>query len=176
MEREFRDPPDAAKVWCYWWWLNGAASQEGITRDFEEMKKQGIGGALLFDAGEAGSEAPRGPQFMSPEWRELYKHAVREADRLGIVLGVNLCSGWNAGGAWVTPELAAKKIVGAPAIVKGPGPVTVDLPQPAKVQEFYRDIAVLACPIPDGASPEPQLSASSSFRDVPPAARSGRAG
>ena len=174
LEREFRDPPDAAKVWCYWWWLNGAASKEGITRDFEEMKKQGIGGALLFDAGEAGSEAPRGPKFMSPEWRELYKHAVREADRLGIVLGVNLCSGWNAGGAWVTPEHAAKKIVGAPAIVKGPGPVTVDLPQPAKVQGFYHDIAVLACPIPDGASPEPQLSASSSYREyLPPLAQDG---
>ena len=65
----FAHPPDAAKPWCYWWWLNGAASKEGITRDFEEMKKQGIGGALLFDAGEAGPEAPRGPHFMSAAWR-----------------------------------------------------------------------------------------------------------
>ena len=96
LQRSFRSPPDSAKAWCYWWWLNGAASKEGITRDFEEMRKQGIAGALLFDAGEAGAEAPRGPAFMSPEWRELYKHAVREADRCGIALGVNLCSGWNA--------------------------------------------------------------------------------
>ena len=50
-----------------------------------------------------------GRAFMSAEWRELYKHAVREADRCGIVLSVNLCSGWNAGGPWVTPEHAAKK-------------------------------------------------------------------
>jgi hypothetical protein len=64
LEREFRTPPDASKVWCYWWWLNGAASKEGITRDFEEMKRQGIAGALLFDAGEAGPEAPRGPAFL----------------------------------------------------------------------------------------------------------------
>ena len=69
LRREFLVPPDSAKAWCYWWWLNGAASKEGITRDFEEMKKQGIAGALLFDAGEAGPEAPRGPQFMSDEWR-----------------------------------------------------------------------------------------------------------
>ena len=54
LRREFLSPPDSAKSWCYWWWLNGAASKEGITRDFEEMKKQGIAGALLFDAGEAG--------------------------------------------------------------------------------------------------------------------------
>jgi hypothetical protein len=51
LETVFRSPPDAAKAWCYWWWLNGAASKEGITRDFEEMKKEGIAGALLFGAG-----------------------------------------------------------------------------------------------------------------------------
>ena len=155
--REFITPPDAAKAWCYWWWLNGAASKEGITRDFQEMKKQGIAGALLFDAGEAGPDAPRGPHFMSPQRRELYKHALHEADRLGIVLSVNLCSGWNAGGPWVTPEHAAKKIVGAATTVKGPGPVRVTLPQPEQVQGFYRDIAVLACPVPPGGIPTAEI-------------------
>ena len=82
LENEFVSPPASARPWCYWWWLNGAASKEGITRDFEQMQKQGIAGALLFDAGEAGAEAPRGAAFMSAEWRELYKHALREADRL----------------------------------------------------------------------------------------------
>ena len=145
LRREFLRPPDSAKVWCYWWWLNGAASKEGITRDFEEMRKQGIAGALLFDAGEAGSDAPRGPHFMSAAWRELYRHALREADRCGIILSVNLCSGWNAGGPWVTPEHAAKKIVGVATTVQGPGRVRVALPQPEKTHGFYRDIAVLAC-------------------------------
>ncbi len=169
LEKAFAKPPEEANAWCYWWWLNGAASKEGITRDFEEMKRQGIGGALLFDAGQAGPPAPRGPHFMSPEWREMYKHAVREADRLGIALGVNLCSGWNCGGAWVTEEHAAKKIVSAPSVVKGPGQVHVDLPQPATAQGFYRDIAVLACPLPEGASHEPRLTASSNFPKYPPA-------
>ena len=66
LARGFANPPDSAKAWCYWWWLNGAASKEGITRDFEEMKKQGISGALLFDAGEAGPDAPRGPAVHEP--------------------------------------------------------------------------------------------------------------
>jgi len=133
------------------------------------MKRQGISGALLFDAGQAGPPAPRGPHFMSPEWREMFKHAVREADRLGIALGVNLCSGWNCGGAWVTTEHAAKKIVGAPTVVQGPGRVSVDLPQPATVGGFYRDVAVLACPVPEGASHAPKLTASSSYPKYPPA-------
>jgi hypothetical protein len=169
LEMAFANPPESARAWCYWWWLNGAASKEGITRDFEEMKRQGISGALLFDAGTAGPPAPRGPHFMSPEWRELFKHAVREADRLGIVLGANLCSGWNCGGAWVSTEHAAKKLTSATSVVKGPGRVSVDLPQPATVQGFYRDIAVLACPLPENASRQPQLTASSNFPNYPPA-------
>ncbi len=152
LHRSFANPPDSANAWCYWWWLNGSASKEGITRDFQEMKRQGIAGALLFDAGKTGADVPRGPHFMSPAWRELYKHAVREADRLGIVLGVNLCSGWDSGGPWVTPELAAKKLVGQETVVEGPGRMTVALPRP--VQGFYHDIAVLAHPMPADESPQ----------------------
>ena len=164
LRRDFLCPPDSAKAWCYWWWLNGAASKEGITRDFEEMKKQGISGALLFDAGEAGPDAPRGPHFMSPEWRELYKHALHEADRCGIVLTVNLCSGWNCGGPWVTHEHAAKKLVSAQTVVKGPGRTTVALPKPQTVQGFYRDIVVLASRIPEDAVPTCELVASSQYQ------------
>jgi len=174
LARAFVTPPKDAQAWCYWWWLNGAASKEGITRDFTEMKRQGISGALLFDAGEAGPDAPRGPLFMSPAWREMYKHAVREADRLGITLTVNLCSGWNCGGPWVTPEHAAKKIVGASTTLKGPGKVSMKLPQPTTVQGYYRDIVVLACPppageSPAGGSPEPKVTASSSYQKYSPA-------
>jgi hypothetical protein len=169
LRQDFLSPPDSAKVWCYWWWLNGAASKEGITRDFEEMKKQGIAGALLFDAGEAGDEAPRGPKFMSDPWRDLYKHAVREADRLGIALGVNLCSGWNAGGPWVTHEHAAKKLVSVQTVVQGPGRLAVSLPKPALVQGYYRDVVVWAAPFVDDAVARCKLVASSQYQDYGPA-------
>jgi hypothetical protein len=98
----FVHPPHSAKPWAYWWWLDSHASRDGITRDLQEMKRQGISGVLLFDAGDGGPDAPKGPVFMSDGWRELFQHALREADRLGIEVGVNLCSGWNAGGTWVT--------------------------------------------------------------------------
>lgn len=169
LAKAFASPPAESMPWCYWWWLNGAASKEGITRDFEEMHKQGISGALLFDAGQAGPDAPRGPEFMSAEWRELYKHAVREADRLGIVLGVNLCSGWNASGPWVTQEHAAKKLVFSQTTVKGPGPVHTALPLPSVWKDYYRDIAVLALPDEDGDLPEGKLTASSCLPAFGPA-------
>ncbi len=87
LEKEFIHPQDSARPWVYWRWISGNASKAGITRDFEEFKRQGIGGALLFDAGKAKTnDVPKGPPFMSSEWRELFEHAVREADRLSIVL------------------------------------------------------------------------------------------
>ena len=87
---------------------------------------------------------------MSEAWRELFRHAVREADRCGITLTVNLCSGWDAGGPWVTPEHAIKKLVNnAQTLVQGLGRVHVELPQPETFKGFYRDIAVLAAPVAD---------------------------
>jgi hypothetical protein len=41
-----------------------------------------LGELRLPDAGDGGAQVPRGPPFMSPAWRELFKHAVREADQM----------------------------------------------------------------------------------------------
>ena len=155
LEKGFANPPDSAKPWVYWWWLDSNASKEGITRDLEEMKRQGIAGALIFDAGE-GKGSPVGPKFMSDPWRELFKHAIREADRLGIEVGANICSGWNAGGTWVTPEHAAKRLVWSSGQVRGPGAIAQDLPKPEAKENYYRDIALIAYPgagRPAGAAP-----------------------
>ena len=165
LEKEFVSPPTEAHPWCYWWWLNGAASKEGITRDFEEFKKQGISGALLFDAGEGGPDVPRGPHFMSPGWRELFKHAVGEANRFGIALSVNICTGWNAGGPWITQDHAAKMFVSAQTTVEGSKRIDMTLPQGAAKLGFHRDIAILATPAIDPV--EPGLHSSSQSPGYP---------
>lgn len=50
---------------------------------------------------------PDGAVFMSDEWRRLFLHTVREAARLGLKIGLNLGSGWNCGGPWITPDHAS---------------------------------------------------------------------
>ena len=126
----FARPPASAKPWAYWWWLDSNASREGITRDLEEMQRQGIAGVLIFDAGMGGPLAPDGPVFMSEAWRELFKFAVHEAERLRLEVSINLCSGWNAGGTWVKPEHAAQKLTWSQIRVRGPAEVAQALPQP----------------------------------------------
>lgn len=161
----FRNPPDSSKAWAYWWWLDGSASKIGVTADLETMKQQGISGVLLFDSGIGGPDSPKGPQFMSGEWRENFRHAVREAARLHIEMGVNLASGWDAGGPWVTREDAIKDLVWKETTLDGARQVDIELPRyvepplepfpftlrtgfpnvPEEHIDWYRDVAVIAC-------------------------------
>ncbi|MEO0452505.1 MAG: glycosyl hydrolase [Verrucomicrobiota bacterium] len=157
LDEAFAAPPESTQAWVYWWWLNGRASQEGITKDFEEFKEKGISGALLFDAQTGGPDVPEGPVFMSPEWRELFKHSVKEADRLGITLTANMTRGWNAGGPWVTPEHGIKQIVFSASQVTEPGQTDRVLPRPASKNRPYWDVAVLACRLDDGADSETEV-------------------
>jgi hypothetical protein len=69
----------------------------------------------------------------------------------------------------VTPEHAAKKLVAAQTVVKGPGRTTVALPKPQAVQGYYRDIAVLAAPVPDDATSANGLVANSQYQNYGPA-------
>ena len=47
LERGFLTPPNSARPWVYWFWLNGNITREGITADLEAMRRAGIGGALI---------------------------------------------------------------------------------------------------------------------------------
>ena len=90
----FQNPPQSYGIRCWWWWLNGNVTKEAITRDLEEMKAKGFSGACIFDASGAeqrgNRQVPEGPMFGTPEWRELYRHALNEADHLGLVLSLSL--------------------------------------------------------------------------------------
>jgi hypothetical protein len=154
IQKGFVTPPAEARLRCYWWWLNSMATKESITRDLEQMKAKGYGGASIVDAGSSNytvaHKTKAGPVFMSPEWMELYKHAVKEAQRLGIELSVNVQSGWNPGGPTITPELALKKIVFSEVNVQGGKRIQITLPQPA-MKLAYEDILVQAFQEPAGA-------------------------
>src|ERR1035438_1170176 len=148
LEKGFADPPNSARLRAYWWWLNGNVTKAAITRDLEEMKAKGFGGALICDAGGAEQEGndtvPHGPTFFTPAWRELYKHTLREADRLGLEMSLNILSGWNLGGPVVKAEDAAKKLTWTEATTNGPAKFNQALPMPKTRDGFYRDIAVVA--------------------------------
>jgi hypothetical protein len=146
LEQGFASPPDSAKPRVYWWWLFNRVDKEGITRDLEQFKAKGISGVnLICTGGYAGAAPLPGVKFFSPQWWELYRHAVKEAKRLDIELGYNLAAGgWVMIGPWVTPDTAMKKIVQSELQQTGPQKFSGKLPQPETVRDYYRDICVQA--------------------------------
>ena len=142
LARNFQSPPDSARPWAYWVWLNGNVTKEGITRDMEEMRRQGLSGVLVFQAGDA--HTPAGAQFFSPEWHELFKHTLREAARLNMVVSIDLCDGWDSGGPWITQDQANKKLTYSELRVDGAQTLDRLLPLPPIVDDYYHDVAVLA--------------------------------
>ncbi|MCO5052883.1 MAG: hypothetical protein M9920_11320 [Verrucomicrobiae bacterium] len=166
LEQDFHNPPPAARPWTYWMWMDGNSSREGITADLEAMQRAGLGGVIMM---EVDVGVPKGPvKFMSAEWRQNFKHAVQEAERLGLQITLNAGPGWTgSGGPWVKPEQSMQFLVASETEVLGPTHFNAVLPQPPprkpyfgtgglpaeliKAQnEFYRDVAVLAFPTPEG--------------------------
>ena len=159
LERGFASPPDSAKPHTWWHWVNGNITKEGITLDLEAMKRVGVGGAQIFDV------APGNPagkvDYGSPQWHALIKHAMQEADRLGLEMTMHNCAGWSSsGGPWIKPENAMQMVVTSEKRVAGPTTFSAALAQPPTHLGFYRDIAVVAFPTP--------LSETISMMDPPP--------
>jgi hypothetical protein len=149
LEKGFVNPPDWAKPWVYWFWLNGNLSKNGITADLEAMKRAGIGGVLIMEVDQG---TPKGAYvFGSTEWRDLFNFMLKEANRLGLKVNMNNDAGWcGSGGPWMTAEKSMQKIVWTETVVQGGKKYDGELPQPTAVNDYYEDIIVLAIPTPDG--------------------------
>ncbi len=161
-EQQFTQPPSWSRPWVYWFPLSGNLTKEGITADLEAMQRVGIGGVLYMEV-EQGT--PAGPaDFAGPLWRELFQHACREADRLGLELNMNNDAGWcGSGGPWITPEQSMQKVVWTETVLEGPRTFDGVVAQPASLFNFYRDIAVLAMPLPEGDAKIASIAGKASF-------------
>jgi hypothetical protein len=142
--------------------MGGNITRDGITKDLEAMKEHGVVQASIFNIGEIYTKKVDVPKvrFNSPEWIEMYQWALKEANRLGITIGIQTIDGFaTTGGSWITPELSMKQYVWSKTSVDGGKEVIVKLAEPIKVQNFYRDEAVVAFPMQENTN---------SFKDALP--------
>lgn len=164
LEEGFRNPPPETRPGVYWYFMDGNLTREGMTADLESMKEAGIGNLVFL---EVNVGVPRGPvDFLSEEWQDLFAHAVREAERLGIEITLGSGPGWaGSGGPWVKMEQSMQHLVADSVEVEGPAKFDAVLPVPAprepyfgrgpmsedmlkQWESFYADVAVLAFPTP----------------------------
>jgi hypothetical protein len=142
--------------------MDGNQDKDEMTADLESMKEVGIEHVLFL---EVNSDVPQGPvKFLSEEWQDNFAHAVKECERLGIVLTLGSGPGWTgSGGPWVKMEESMQHLVASKTAVIGPKKVTQKLEVPAgknpffglgqftpelreRWEEYYQDVAVIAFP------------------------------
>jgi hypothetical protein len=149
LEKDFLHPPESAKPWVFWYWMNGNVSKQGITADLEAMKEVGLGGAYLMfikDTVHPSVYMPAVSQLSKP-WFEMVAFAINEAKRLNLKLGFHVSDGFAlAGGPWITPELSMQKIVWSKLNIKGGKLFNDSLPQPEIKENYYKDVVVYAYP------------------------------
>jgi hypothetical protein len=157
----FINPPFAAKPRTWWHWTRSNITKEGITKDLEWMKRIGIAGFQLSDVNAGGGQTVNNQlAFGSPDWLDAVRFSASEAERLGLEMSIFSSAGWSlAGGPWVKPEEAMKKLVWSEMNITGGANFTGKLPQPpasigpirnlsapGSAPGFYKDCAVIAFP------------------------------
>ncbi len=178
LEDQFKDPPSSARPRVWWHWMNGNISKDGIAKDLAWMKRVGIGGLQNFDANlQTPQIVDKRLVYMTPEWKDAFRFAATEADRLGLEMTIAASPGWSeTGGPWVKPEDGLKKLVwsettiaggqrfngvlAAPPTTTGPfmtalksGGIDESLSGEKKANKgtHYGDVAVLAFPVKTAA-------------------------
>src|SRR4051812_33199101 len=73
LDELFRHPPEQAKPWVFWYWMQAAASKEGIAADLQAMKEAGIGGTYMMFIKGADSVPLVNPpaQQLTSHWWQL---------------------------------------------------------------------------------------------------------
>ncbi|MBS7564914.1 DNA-binding protein [Mucilaginibacter sp. Bleaf8] len=154
LARLFKHPPESAKPWVFWYWMQASVSKVGITADLEAMKQAGLGGAYLMPIKGAANPPFINPPIvqLTPEWWDMIRYTFREADRLGLKLALHDCDGFAlAGGPWITPELSMQKVVWTKTQITGGKLFNDTLQRPENYKGYYKDIAVMAYPSVQGA-------------------------
>ena len=173
-ERAFRSPPKVYHPETYIFFIGGNVATRGITADIEAISEAGISGVLLFHGQFGGAWPGVTHQIpcLSDLWDDAVRHTAGECQRLGLRFSMLNCPGWSmSGGPWIEPSNAMRHLVWSRAIVEG-GTSGITLTQPQPSEELwrdYKDVAVLAFPMPldDTGEPLKPLSVKSNRPELP---------
>ena len=180
----FEVPPAAAQPIVYHWWLGGNVDTLRLREEITAFKNAGISGFTIFEIGSNDTvHVKAGPAFLSDESLASIRFAVKEAGSLGMEVGLNTASSWNAGGSWIPPKHAAKSIYHTKIQLQGGKDQRVKIPFPVIPEKdawgksrliqfgpdgrpvFREEIALLAVPASGNYSDTARIIEISKFFD-----------
>ena len=155
---EFKNPAVADHPETWFHFIGGNISTNGIAADLAAIKAAGISGVHFFH-GQFGGPWPGVAEqirCLSEKWDGVVSFLGDECKRRGLTLKVQNCPGWAmSGGPWIAPSNAMRHVVSSRRDFKAGEPIAAELPLPYNRDEIwrdYREIAVLAFPVPVGTT------------------------
>ena len=146
--------------------MGGNVRKDGLRADLEAIKAAGLKGVHFFHISRAGvwPDCPEQIPCMSEKWGDVVSFLGDECRRLGLRLVVQNCPGWSqSGGPWIAVTNAMREAV-CSRMDFAVGD-KVRLPEISKkyadADSDWRDIAVLAFPLPEGDGAGELIPASS---------------
>ena len=135
----FQRPPAEARPFVRWWWNGNAVNEAEIRREIDVLHAAGFGGfeinPILLPPHD-GPAAPRGLEWLSPEWIRMVKVAVETARSKGMIADLIVGSGWPFGGEFLPQDFQVQRLDVRTLEVKGPGRWTG---RPADVLRLEQD-------------------------------------
>lgn len=140
MQTIFRTPA-SVQTSCYWYWISGNVSKQGVINDLQSMKKAGINRAFIGFQGIP--EINHGPVYIQTnEWYDILHTALKTATKLNIEIGIFNGTGWSqAGGPWISPEQSMRYLGIQRQTVEESGYQTIHFIRP---EAFLHNVKVLA--------------------------------
>ncbi len=85
LESDFAQPPETTRPRCYWYWMDGQITKDGITRDLEAMKRVGIGEGYIGVIVPHGIKVPTTPRTVD-KMKIMLKIAGRLGEDLELII------------------------------------------------------------------------------------------
>ena len=119
-EQVFLNPPREAHAGVWWHWMGGQVSEEGIVKDLDWFRRNGVFSATVFGMADSctpwakriGNVPTDGLRPFDARWWGLFAFACREGRKRGIDIGLHNCPGYTStGGPWIPSRLAMRELV-----------------------------------------------------------------
>ncbi|KAA6345368.1 hypothetical protein EZS27_007047 [termite gut metagenome] len=125
----FQQPPTTAKPFVRWWWNGDKITGEEILRELDVLKEAGIGGVEINPIAFPGGDDLAIPSlpWLSPEWIEMVKVALKGAEERGMTCDIIVGSGWPFGAEFLQGDERSQLMTLTSRKVQGAGTIEIEV-------------------------------------------------